>query len=557
MDARKHQVVALDALWEAMQYELNVLLDAPCSFGKTFIISKIIQKLLRENPDFRVLILVDREILVTQTEEKLLDVAPELLLNIGIACTSVSKIKNIDKQITIASRQTLISHLNEFEPVHLVVGDEIHMWAIPKEGKKPDQFGVIINTLQRYNPNVRLLGMTATPYRLNDGYIYGDKNSSGCIPYFSIVHHKAKISDIQDKGYLAPLIGKTIAKNNLVDEIKNIPLIGGEINLGELASLMSNGRHVQSAVETWQEYASDRKKTIVFCVTIAHCEIVCEAFNNASIKALVIHSQQKNLFQAANMAALKNGHGKVFCSVGKLTTGLDVKDIDCILMLRATKSASLFKQMLGRGQRIADGKKDCLALDMVGNNHEFGTNLDDLKVSYKKSIDGKKATSKECPECGKELHPAVRICDCGYEYPKDETTEADKPDMVDSIYNVVEPPVEMFVDLIEIRIHTSRKSGNKLLRIRFELLEEKDSVLSISASHWMCFPEDGYGPYPVRQMELLWKEMTGNDNFPKSAKAAEARSFEILKPGKALVDVNGKWKEIKNNIYDYDKDIPF
>ena len=106
---------------------------------------------------------------------------------------------------------------------------------------------------------------------------------------------------------------------------------------------------------------------------------------------------------------------------------MDVVDIDCIIMARPTQSTALYKQILGRGQRIDlllyPWKTDCLVLDLVGNNILFGTDLDRLKVIYRKRTDSKgEPITKDCPECNEEMHPAVKICpQCGYEFPKKES----------------------------------------------------------------------------------------------------------------------------------------
>ena len=542
MKLRDYQIKALESLWTALQVENNVLLESPCAAGKTVMFSKIVQRLLAENPSFRVLILVDREILISQTREKIMRVAPELALSIGIVCASVTDTKTLHKPVTIASRQSLVKHLGRFEAVHLTIIDEVHLAAMPYEGETepPDQFGEILTCLREYNPKMRLLGVTATPYRLTDGHIYGKKNAKGALPYFQDVHHRITVAELQKEGYLAPLVGKTIVPNGLEDRLKAISLVAGEYNLGIMSRVMSEGIHIKSAVEAWKEHAADRKKTIAFCVTIEHAEKLAAAFNAAGISALAIHSQLDDLEGYARMTALKNGGAKVFCSVAKLTTGMDVEDIDCILMARPTKSTALYKQILGRGQRIFTGKGDCLVLDLVGNINEFGSDLDRLKVRYKKGTDKDgKPINKDCPQCEALLHIAVRMCpDCGYEYPRTDFEEANKPDLVDAHFGS-QPPVELAVNYMYPGVHKAKETGKKLLRLRIE------AENSVSGSLWMCFPEDGYTGFAVEKGKALWKKLTFNDNYPRSADAAFDRAGEICKPDAVIVDLNGKWPEIK------------
>ena len=120
MILRDYQIRTLDAVWAAMQAQKNTLMVAPCGSGKTILFSKLVQRLLREHPDFRVLILVDREILVRQSAEKLAKVAPELALSIGIVCSGVQSEKELNQPVTVASRQTLEKQILNFPPVQLI-----------------------------------------------------------------------------------------------------------------------------------------------------------------------------------------------------------------------------------------------------------------------------------------------------------------------------------------------------------------------------------------------------------------------------------------------------
>jgi len=190
VDLRDYQFRCLDQVWNALQNKLNVLITAPCSAGKTILFSKIIQRLLRENPAYRTLTLVDREILVSQSRDKLRSVAPELSLSIGIVCASVTNDKRLDLPVTVASRQSLINQLDRFPPVQLVIVDEAHLMAIPHtDSTVPDKWAEIITRLREYNPHMRLLGCTASPYRLGSkgGYIYGSRNRAEALPYWDVV----------------------------------------------------------------------------------------------------------------------------------------------------------------------------------------------------------------------------------------------------------------------------------------------------------------------------------------------------------------------------------
>jgi DNA repair protein RadD len=543
---REYQRTALDAIWLALQHEKCVLLEAACSAGKTLMFSKVIQRLLAENPTFRALILLDRNILVTQSRDKLVAVAPELQLDIGIVCASVTNDKDHSKRITIASRQSLINQLDTFEPVQLCIVDEAHLMAMPKEGVEPDdQYGKILQRLWKYNRKMRTLGVTATPYRLSDGYIYGRRNKGKLRPYFKELHHKITTGELENLGFLAPLKGVTAIPDDFT--LENVGLVAGEYNLGRLSDLMERQVHIQSAVKAWKEHASERRKTLAFCVTIRHAETLAQAFNDAGIPALAIHSDLDPMENYTRMQALENGTAKVFCSVAKLTTGMDVPDIDCILMCRATKSTALYKQKIGRGQRIAPGKTDCLVIDMVGNNEEHGTNLDKLKVRWS-SGQGEvqsNSTVKECPQCEAELHIAVRICpDCEFEFPRPKETEAGDPNMEGVEYGS-SPPVELKVTGMFMSEHISKKNERSLLKIRLEM-EKEYGFGTMTGNVWICFPDDGYAGFAIEKGRMLWDSLSeGRVDYPESTKKALEHEDEIVAPDYAIVDLSGRWPEVK------------
>lgn len=568
MDLRPYQVECLNKVWNDIQTKLNVMVQGPTAFGKTIAFAKICQRFIREMPQGRILILVDREILVTQSRDKLLRVAPELKDDIGICCSSVQNKKELEHKITIASRQTLINQLNYFQPVNIIILDEAHLARIPQEDdteKDYDQFQTIITKLKEYNPKTRLIGFSATPYRLSQGYIYSDKNTKGCLPYFPELNYSIAISELMAQGFLSPLAAKTIISDQAKNEINSCKITAGEYNLSMLADIMSSGIHVNSAVEAWREHASDRKKTLCFCTTIEHCEIVAKAFKDAGIPAIAIHSKLEDDDLTEAMNSLEEGHYKIFCSVAKLTTGLDVPDIDCILALRPTKSTSLWIQIIGRGLRIAPGKTDCLCLDLSGCFNEHGTNLDKPRVFYKltkkNDSEKKEPEAKQCPSCSAILHPACRICpDCEYVFVF-QTTIDQQPELRDV---VIGPDIRKFqVTNMTAVLNHSKKSDkdNIWVKLHFEDPEADFRSRFKSVSMWLCFPNDGYSGYAVTKGREIMAQLScgelpihnddGTTTWPESAQECLECALDMfVQPETVTVDMSGKWPELKSFSYD-------
>lgn len=547
MQLRDYQIRTLDQVWSALQVQLAVLATAPCSAGKTIMFSKLIQRLLRENPGFRCLILVDREILVTQSADKLRKVAPELALSIGIVCASVSAEKDVGKPVTVASRQTLINQLDRFQPVQLVICDEAHLMAMPHEDNQtPDQYSQILAKLREYNDKMRLVGFTASPYRLGSkgGYIYGERNRSDCMPYFGQVDAEITTRELLAGNYIAPLVGLAATGGGFLEDLARVGTVGGEYNLGQLSDLMCKTTHINSCVEAWQLHASDRKKTLVFCTSIEHAEYVAAAFNDSGIKSLAIHSKLSPIEVEARMQALETGDGQVFTSVAKLTTGMDVVDIDCIIMARPTKSAALYQQCIGRGQRLAEGKTDCLVIDLVGATQEFGTDMDNLKVHIPRGDGSGEAPVKICQGvdgagivCGAGVHASLKYCpSCGYEFPITEEVEAKLGTLKAVEFNKLPDPIRYKVEEIRYFTHESKSSGKELIRVVY------DCGLYAKFSEYICLP-DYYSGYAVEKARNWWEERT-EEPFPETCDEFHFLAKQLMEPVEIEVVKDGKYDRI-------------
>jgi DNA repair protein RadD len=536
MILREYQIRTLDEAWEAMQVKHNILITAPCSAGKTIIFSKIIQRLLRENPYFRALILVDREILVSQSADKLRSVAPELALSIGIVCASVSAKKDFGYPVTVASRQSLINRLGEFPAVQLLIVDEAHLMACPTiEKPEPDQYAAIINKLREYNQHMRLLGCTASPYRLGVGYIHGSMNKPGTIPYFEVVDSEITTMELLTGGYIAPLTGMAAINTQYAEDLTNVNMVAGEYNLGQLSDMMCKAVHLQSCVDAWKKYGEDRKKTLVFCTSIDHSEKVAETFRASDISSTAIHSKLSPIELATRMEALKAGSMQVFTSVAKLTTGFDIPDIDCIVVARPTKSTALYQQAIGRGQRLSPGKENCLIIDLTGCTTDFGTNMDHLRVTIPRAVGDGEAPFKICPGnnqdgsvCGQSVHASLKYCPfCNYEFPTTAEMEAAIGTMKKVEFNKLPEPEEWDVTHVSYSVHTSKKTEKDLIKVTYECGQFNKFY------EWICLP-DFYEGFAVTKAQDWWQARC-DEPFPANCEEFMFLKDELIEPGKIIV----------------------
>ena len=547
---RPHQEEAIETMWGAIKGQINTLMVCPCSFGKSLVLAKLAQRILEKDPSYRVLFLVDREILVSQLRDGITTYFPEMVGHIGIVCSSVTDNFCHERRITIASRQSLVKRLSDIEPVHAVLADECHMYAVPREKEEPDQFGFILNAMRDKNKHTRLIGCTATPYRLTDGFIYGSHNKPGSLPYWEDIDYECKVETLLEGGYLAPLVGKTVVEERFSLDLSRVGMVGGDYNLGQLDALMTKDVYLQGAINAWKEHASDRNKTAMFCVSIEHAEAAAQAFRAQGIPAIAIHSKLGRIGGFSAMESLKSGECKVYTSVGKLTTGMDVPDIDALILARPTKSTALFKQIIGRAQRIFPGKTDAFILDLVGLTNEFGTNLDRLKVIVPKSADDnleKEKSAKKCPICQTELEiNSIECPECGYIY-EVLLQEANAKELRDIEWAKKQAPVEMGIVNVYAEVFLSKKSGKQLLRIVFT--GDDNHWNPTRASAWLCFPNDGYSQGACKRGRSIWNGLFPSVPTPQSAEHAIQFKDNLVCPVSIVVDKNGEYPDIMKINY--------
>jgi DNA repair protein RadD len=539
VNLRPYQKRCLSKIWEALEQGENALLQAPTGAGKSIIVASITDKVCSVIPNGRVLILVDREILVTQLQQTIKKVFPHL--GIGVVCASVSKVKNHQEQVTIASRQTLINHLNEIEPVNLIIADEAHLMAPPREETAPDQYGQIITQLLNYNPKTRIMGCSATPYRLSSGYIFGHAHHPLETPYFHTLTDKITYKELTDAGFLSQLRGMVAAQVDL----SQVGMVAGEYNLGQLSSAMQ--QHVRTIRTAIDEYAESRKKIMIFCVDIAHTEKVA-----ASVPGSVVyHSELSKDERKENFLSFIAQSARVIVSVATLTTGFDCPEVDCVVMARPTMSASLFVQMIGRGLRVAEGKTDCLLIDLTPNTekHLPGNSMDKVSVPIPRISSGEgEAPYKLCPgeihgeQCLAQVHPKIIYCpECGHFFEK--TYAEFLPDLKEVNFSEPAPIDEYIVESMEVSIHESRVSKKNLLKVSYEVA----GIYSTPFFEYVCLP-DFYSGYAVEKARIWW-EKRSPEPFPGSVDEALFVSDTISRPSAIRVQKEGRFDKVVECVF--------
>ena len=530
---RPYQEECIEAIVRAIPHDRHILIQAATGAGKTIVFCELIRRLLADWPHIRIGILAHRRELITQAHTKLLKVWPEA--PIGIACASLGGPVDTDRPVVIGSIQTLINRAATTAAFDLIIVDEAH--RIPPINHA-SQYSEWLGAMKRYNPEARILGVTATPFRLGHGYIYGPVCKPGNQNLFDALHYRIGIKDLQAQGFLCGYRAKEA--ENIEYDLSTVK-VSGDYNIKDLADVMSKEQHVGSAVKAAQDYAQDRKRIVVFCVTIDHAKRVSGAFGDAGISSAAVHSEMPTAQRDMVLRQFEAGRIRALCNVGVLTEGWDSPAVDCILLCRPTKAPALYVQMVGRGLRPFPDKKDVLILDLSNNCRTHG-DPDSPSVGIPGKAVKTVAPTKSCPKC-MEIVPigAIACRECGYVWPQQVIELNGSAQMRDVKWSAVEKPNPITVEIIECRADRYvSKAGNDMLRLKI-VCEPENSINTIHVNYFFMFDPQAH-EYAVRKSRSLWKTMTGNAP-PESTAEADERSWEILDniPSRIEIVENGKY----------------
>jgi DNA repair protein RadD len=522
---RPYQEEVLKVIWDAIPTDQFILIYAVCGAGKTIIASELMKRLLIQWPNLRIAFIAQRSVLITQTKDKLLKVWPDAVDKIGIASKGVENIVNTDLPITIGTIQTLINKINTTAPFDLIITDECHHVS-PMNIKS--QYKTFFETMTRYNPKVRVLGISGSPFRLGHGYSYGTACKPGNINLFPDLHYRISISDLQKDGYLCGYRAK--ATTDISSDLASVRKTG-DYNIGDLSAVMSKQQHVGSAVLALNEHASDRKHVVVFAVTIAHAEKLKEAFGEQST---IIHSELPPEDRLRALDDFETGRRRVIINVSILGEGWDSPSIDCIIMCRPTMSPVVFIQQVGRGLRPHPDKKDVLILDLANNCQTHG-DPDSPRVeipgrSKKKELVVEEKKSKTCPNCDEVVEPRATICMvCGWEF----VTERNDPVVLTDYKFEKVKSASMIGEISEIEFtkHVS-KAGNLMVKMTIEYWVSGGNFPQTVYNYAMY--GDGGHPFSISRSKAAWRKVTGSEP-PKSTQEAIDRQEEF----KSALGTNG------------------
>ena len=387
---RDYQKEAVSAtLKHFRQSNESAVIVLPTGSGKSLVIAELARLARR-----KILVLTHVKELVEQNHEKYQSYG----ITAGIYSAGLKQ-KDTQYQVTFASIQSAVRNLDDFcEPYSLIIIDECHRVNLASEDESSsNQYQQIIQQLTRINPEVKLLGLTATPYRLGMGWIYrkhyrGIVRSEQSRPFEHCIY-ELPLRYLIKRQYLTEpkLVDATIEHYDFSGLQENS---SGEYNQREVNELLAKHHRVtQGIAEQVIELGSSRQGIMIFAATVDHAKEVFSylpAQHSALITGATDNAERDNL-----ITAFKKKEIKFLVNVSVLTTGFDAPHVDMIAILRPTQSVSLYQQIIGRGLRLSDNKKDCLVIDYTGNDFD----LYQPEVGEKKPNSQSQPVQVPCPMC--------------------------------------------------------------------------------------------------------------------------------------------------------------
>src|SRR5690554_2266375 len=303
--------------------------------------------------------------------------------------------KESSRQVVFGSVQSVVRNLKAFQDdaFTLLVIDECHRVSLEENSS----YRQVIDHLRRCNPRLKVLGLTATPYRLGQGFIYYRhyhgmvRGSDDC--FFRDCVFEQPLRLMVKQGYLAEP-RRVDAAVERYDFSQLAPSTTGLFREEELNRVVAGSRATPGTIAEVIERARDRQGVMIFAATVAHAEEILAYLPSA--EAALVTGATPSAERERILTAFKARELKYLVNVAVLTTGFDAPHVDLIAILRPTESVSLYQQIVGRGLRLAPGKRDCLILDYAGNPWDLYA----PEVGTPKPDSDAEPVQVECPACG-------------------------------------------------------------------------------------------------------------------------------------------------------------
>jgi DNA repair protein RadD len=467
---RPYQRRAIDDLYAWFsKHDGNPCLVLPTGAGKSHIVAALCKDAVQNWPETRILMLTHVKELIEQNAEKLRQHWPNAPM--GIYSAGLGR-RQLGEPITFAGIQSVRSKAWQIGHIDLCIIDECHLVSHKDEGG----YRTLLAELRTINPSMRVIGLTATPYRLGHGLIT-DKPA-----IFSELIEPVSIEELVYHGYLSKLHSKATESGY---DLSGVHKRGGEYIESELAAAVNTDAQNAQVVDEVIARAGDRRAWLFFCTGVEHARAVATTLRDKGIPADCVTGDTSKAERERIIADFKAGRLRALTNANVLTTGFDYPDIDMIAMLRPTMSPSLYVQMAGRGMRIKSHTDHCLVLDFAGVVRQHGPII---AVQPPSKAGTGEAPMKACPECYELLYISAKECTaCGYAFPAKEEDEAKVLKLHnDDIMGL--SALEMEVKDWVWAKHIAKASGKEMLKVTYYGTALSDAPVT----EYLTVLHDGY-----------------------------------------------------------------
>jgi DNA repair protein RadD len=531
LELRYYQREALDALYNYWaDGGGNGLIVLPTGAGKALVIAKLIEELLADYPDMRILNVTHSANLVGQNFKEFIGLSP--FAPAGIYSAGLNR-RDARAQVLFCGIQSVWNKVDQLGDIDLVIVDEAH--AISRNANT--QYGKFFKDVRRLNSDSRTCGTTATDYRMDSGRLTDDLDDDEAIDesghpakfkLFDDVVYDAEIGRLMAEGYLTRLTSsKTVAKIDL----KGVGTRGGEYIPGQISDAAE--RIIEQAVAEDMAISADRRAALFFSTSKENARHIAEAVRRHGRTCAVLtsdnsHEEERifNDFRAGNIWAIS--------SVSKITTGTNFPFVDFLSLILSTKSPGKLVQILGRGTRNFPGKCDCLVADH-GKNLAYHGPIDQIRPKAPGKGDGEQPR-KLCPQdktddngnagCGELIPISVMTCHCcGYIFPPNEeekiTAVADNAPVLSTEKPWSPVRSRKFY-------HHPAKSADKQDTVKASYVVGFKSV-----NEWLCPEHSGYAK---SKADRYWLQFGGDRPFPKTVLEWLERQDELADVAEIQLD---------------------
>lgn len=510
----------------------NPVIALPTGTGKAFVQTLLMQRILARWPRQRFICLTHVKELVAQNEEDMRENWPSAPT--GVYSAGLGR-KEVHAPIIYGGVASVVKNVAQFGHRDLMIVDECHLMS----GKDDSDYGRVIAGLKAINPYLKIIGLTATDYRADNGpLIGGGVFTDKCYDMTAM----REFNLLMEQGYLCPI--RSTPTDTQVDlegvDLSNVSAVEAATDIDAITN---------AAVESIVMQGQNRRAWLTFASGIKHAEHIADRMRMYGVQAVAIHGELPKDKRDGIIRDFKSGKIRSVVAYNMMTTGFNFPGLDLIGMLRPTGSTSLWVQMLGRLTRMCQGKEYGLVLDFAGNAKRLGP-INDPCIPQRRgkgTVTGV-APIKICPDCGYYNHPSARMC-CNCPHVFDMRPKITAVAGIDEVLRTEAAQIEYFTVAFTTYGLKQSKTGNRpylcvtyycgamgLQRFTEKIMLEHDGPAKNIGREW-------------------WKQRYMGDNTarlpssfvgycPSSISEALTLTNNLKTPAKIRVHVNTKYPEV-------------